>query len=250
MHKKGMVINMLTPVEIQSKTFKSGGLGYDKKDVDAFMRETYRSFETLYRENMELKDKVSVLNEGIQYYKSIEKTLQKALVLAEKTAEETRNAATQDAKRIEKEAAAKANIMLADAKNELEALHNQTVALIQQYEKYKAQFKSLAAAQLDILNSDAYSINVARLDAFISDNSLVKGANDYIKDQKKNKGNSERKNDDSEVTEIVSDNRKNNSVIEKSSRNSGEDEFDDFDFSDIEIAGQEEFDFMNSQDDE
>ena len=29
---------MLTPVEIQSKTFKSGGLGYDKKDVDAFMQ--------------------------------------------------------------------------------------------------------------------------------------------------------------------------------------------------------------------
>ena len=26
---------MLTPVEIQNRAFKSGGLGYDKKDVDA-----------------------------------------------------------------------------------------------------------------------------------------------------------------------------------------------------------------------
>ncbi|MCQ2496686.1 MAG: DivIVA domain-containing protein [Lachnospiraceae bacterium] len=241
---------MLTPVEIQSKTFKSGGLGYDKKDVDAFMREAYRSFETLYRENMELKDKVSVLNEGIQYYKSIEKTLQKALVLAEKTAEETRNAANQDAKRIEKEAAAKANIMLADAKNELDSLHNQTVALIQQYEKYKAQFKSLAAAQIDILNSDAYSINVAHLDAFVSDNSLVKGANDLIKGQKSNKKNAERKADDAEVTELTSDTKKNNTIIENPSKKSADDDFDDFDFSDIEIAGQEEFDFMNSEDDE
>ena len=65
---------MLTPVEIQAKTFKSGGLGYDKKDVESFMREVTRSYEILYRENMELKDKVAVLNEGIQYYKSIEKT--------------------------------------------------------------------------------------------------------------------------------------------------------------------------------
>ena len=87
---------MLTPVEIQAKTFKSGGLGYDKKDVESFMREVNRSYEILYRENMELKDKVAVLNEGIQYYKSIEKTLQKALVLAEKTAETTKEAANKE----------------------------------------------------------------------------------------------------------------------------------------------------------
>ena len=30
---------MLTPVELQNKTFKSGGLGYDKKDVEQFFRE-------------------------------------------------------------------------------------------------------------------------------------------------------------------------------------------------------------------
>ena len=91
---------MLTPIELQSKTFKSGGLGYDKKDVDSFMKEVLHGYETLYRENMELSDKISVLNEGIQYYKTIEKTLQKALVLAEKTAEDTRIAALREAKSI------------------------------------------------------------------------------------------------------------------------------------------------------
>ena len=30
---------MLTPIELQNKSFKSGGLGYDKKDVDQFFRE-------------------------------------------------------------------------------------------------------------------------------------------------------------------------------------------------------------------
>ena len=127
---------MLTPVEIQAKTFKSGGLGYDKKDVESFMREVNRSYEILYRENMELKDKVAVLNEGIQYYKSIEKTLQKALVLAEKTAETTKAAANKDAKRIEKEAKVKANILLADAKNELEL---GTLELQEQIEEKKAE---------------------------------------------------------------------------------------------------------------
>ncbi len=165
---------MLTPVEIQAKTFKSGGLGYDKKDVESFMREVTRSYEILYRENMELKDKVAVLNEGIQYYKSIEKTLQKALVLAEKTAETTKEAANKDAKRIEKEAKVKANILLADAKNELENLHNKTIALLQQYEKYKAQFKNLAQAQIDLIETDAFNINIQKLDVFISEETDTK----------------------------------------------------------------------------
>ncbi|MBP5160151.1 MAG: DivIVA domain-containing protein, partial [Lachnospiraceae bacterium] len=158
---------MLTPVEIQSKSFKSGGLGYDKKEVDAFMREVLASYEDLYRQNMEQKDKIATLNEGIQYYKTIEKTLQKALVLAEKTAEETKLTAQKEAKHIEKEARTKASIMLADARNELDSLHQQTIRLIQEYEKYKAQFKNLAAAQIELLNSDAFNINISRLDAFI-----------------------------------------------------------------------------------
>lgn len=158
---------MITPIEIQSKSFKSGGLGYDKKDVDGFFREVLRNYEQLYRENMELNDKVAVLTEGIQYYKTIEKTLQKALVLAEKTAEDTKSAALEKAKAIEKEANTRSQLIVADAKNELEHIHNQTIQLIQQYEKYKQQFKHLAQAQMELLESECFNINVARLDAFI-----------------------------------------------------------------------------------
>lgn len=158
---------MITPIEIQSKTFKSGGLGYDKKDVDGFLREVLRSYEQIYRENMELNDKVAVLTEGIQYYKTIEKTLQKALVLAEKTAEDTKVAALEKAKAIEKEANTRSQLIVADAKNELEHIHSQTVQLIQQYEKYKQQFKHLAQAQMELIESESFNINVARLDAFI-----------------------------------------------------------------------------------
>lgn len=224
---------MLTPVEIQSKSFKSGGLGYDKKDVDNYMKEILRSYEDVYRENVELKDKVSVLNEGIQYYKTIEKTLQKALVLAEKTAEETKTAAAKEAKRIEKEATAKANIMLADARNELDALHQQTVALVQLYERYRAQFKSLAAAQVEMLDSDAFSLNVQKLDAFVSDPTQL----DSLKPVKLP---GKEKDSSYEVNEIVSDNSQDKSPVHLSDFS----EENDFDFSDYNLDGQEEFDFV------
>lgn len=158
---------MITPIEIQSKTFKSGGLGYDKKDVDGFFREVLKSYETIYRENMELNDKVAVLTEGIQYYKTIEKTLQKALVLAEKTAEDTKSAAEDKARSIEREARTRSQLIVADAKNELEHIHNQTIQLVQQYEKYKLQFKKLAEAQIELIESEPFNLNITKLESFI-----------------------------------------------------------------------------------
>ncbi len=159
---------MITPIEIQSKTFKSGGLGYDKKDVDAFFREVLLSYEQIYRENMEMKDKISVLTEGIQYYKTIEKTLQKALILAEKTAEDTKAQALVTAKNIENEAMTRSQLIVADAKNELERIHAQTVGLLQQYEKYKLQFKNLAAAQIELLENECFDISLAKIETFVT----------------------------------------------------------------------------------
>lgn len=154
---------MLTPIEIQNRAFKSGGLGYDKKDVDSFMKEIVDSYEMLYREKMELADKVNVLNDALQNYKTIEKTMQKALLLAQKTAEETQENALRNAHAIEKEAMTKSEIIVSDARRELERIHQKIVQLCQQYEKYKLQFKNLAAAQIELLETESFQIHMMEL---------------------------------------------------------------------------------------
>ena len=154
---------MLTPVEIQNRVFKSGGLGYDKKDVDSFMKEIIDSYELLYREKMEMSDKVNVLNDALQNYKTMEKTMQKALILAQKTAEETQEAALKNAHAIEKEAVTKAEILKSDARREVEQMHHKLVQLCQQYEKYKLQFKNLAVAQIELLETESFQIHAMDL---------------------------------------------------------------------------------------
>lgn len=156
---------MITPIDIQARNFKTG-MGYSKADVDAFFQTLTTDFEALYRENLELKDKINILNDGINHYKSIEKSLQKALVLAEQTAEDTISSAKANATVIEQEAVLKAQSIVADAKIELDHIHAKTIELIQQYEKYRAQYKSLAKAQMDLLDTPAFNIEVASLDAF------------------------------------------------------------------------------------
>ena len=160
---------MITPIEIQNKTFKSGGLGYDKRDVDQFMKELLAGYESLYRENVEMKDKIASLTDALQQYKYIEKTLQKALVLAEKTAEDTKQLAQKEAKRIEKEAQLKYQIVLGDAKNELNKIHKQTMKLMQQYEMYRAQFKNLAQAQIELIESESFGLSIANVDELLGE---------------------------------------------------------------------------------
>ncbi len=168
---------MITPIELQSKTFKTG-LGYDKKEVENFLNNLLVDYETLYKDNMELKDKLNVLNEGIHYYKTIEKTLQKALVLAEKTAEDTREAAIKQARAIENDAKGKAQLIVADANNELQRIQQQTIQIIMQYDAYKAQFKHLASAQCEFLESDSFNIHIANLDALAGLNTTNANVNE------------------------------------------------------------------------
>ncbi len=166
---------MITPVDIQSKTFKSG-IGYDKRDVDGFMSDVLANYEELYRSNVEMKDKITVLNDSLQHYKTLEASLQKALMLAEKTSEETLKIAEDKAKTIELEAINKAKEYTSDSKIELERVHAQTVTLVQQYTRFKAQFNQLIKTHSDILNSTNFDMSAGDMDAFATSQASMNDA--------------------------------------------------------------------------
>lgn len=182
---------MLTPIDIQNHSLKTAVRGYSKKETDDFLEEIIKSYEEIYRENRELKDKLSSLSDGIQYYKGMESTLQKALVLAEKTSTETQEAAKSkaeamtseaetraesmvkeakaNAEAIEKEANAYAEVTKSKAKQELEETRNHVRKLVQSYENYRLQFKKLAESQIEMLDSEHYSIFAPELDEMLED---------------------------------------------------------------------------------
>lgn len=140
----------LTPLDIESKSFSKGITGYNAHEVKNFMREVLVNYETLYKENIELKDKINMLNEGIQYYKTIEDTLQNTLILAEKTAEETKATARKRAEQIEKEADIKGQAIINEAKNEVYKINKKREELIKLYDASKIQMKHFLSAQLEM----------------------------------------------------------------------------------------------------
>ena len=62
----------------------------------------------------------------------------------------------------------KAQSIVADAKIELDHIHAKTVEMLQQYERYRSQYRALAQAQVELLDSESFNIEVASLDAFSS----------------------------------------------------------------------------------
>ena len=154
---------MLSPVDIQNKVFKKNKIGgYSVEDVNEFLEEVMKSYQELTNENYALKDKTNVLNESIQYYRTMESTIQNVLVLADKTAQDTKSAAYEKAEQIKKEAEQRAEKVMCSAEDRvsriLEKGRQEAFELTQkieeikrQYMSYKAQVKQILHAQMEIL---------------------------------------------------------------------------------------------------
>ena len=57
---------MITPLDIQNKEFKKSFRGYKESEVDQFLDEIIEDYEKLYKENIELKDKILILTDQIK----------------------------------------------------------------------------------------------------------------------------------------------------------------------------------------
>lgn len=143
---------MLTPVDIETVEFKKVALGYSPDEVNSFLDKVIVEFEYLYKENIKLNDKVNVLNDGIQYYKSLEDTLKNSIILAEKTASETKYNANQSSEHIIKEAQLKATEILQDANKKLYDLEYEVMKMKRQYNNIKTKLRALLNTEIEILN--------------------------------------------------------------------------------------------------
>ena len=144
---------MLTPLDIENKKFRKRLLGYNELEVEEFLTKVVEDYEKLYKENIELKDKVSVLNEGIQHYKSIEETLQNTLLIAQTTGEDIKNNAYEMSGNIINEAQINANKMISDANQKILDINYKFEEVKRSFNTYKSKAESLLLTQLDLLKN-------------------------------------------------------------------------------------------------
>ena len=182
---------MLSPLDLQNKRVMTKKKKYDKPEVDDYIDLLLENYKEAFNEVQELQKKVKTLSDGIQYYRSIESTMQKALVLAEKTSKETKDAALLKAEAIEKDANTKASKIISNAQQEYEKIKDKCVTLMQQFNQYKMQLKQVATAQLELVTSESFDVYSPELEVLHSSrNSLpssqetMRTADDWTEEKK------------------------------------------------------------------
>ena len=143
---------MITPLEIENKIFsRQMRKGYNTDEVDEFLDDITKDYETLYKENIESKQTISKLEEDMKHYKSIETTLQSTLVMAQSTAEEVKNVAKQQAEQIINDAQINARKAVDNLETEITLKTRQLEDIKKQFDIYKAKMESLLISQLELL---------------------------------------------------------------------------------------------------
>ena len=112
----------LTPVEIRHVPIGRGVWGYRREAVKRLLDQVAESYEEVWRERADLADRVEGLEEDLQRHRELESLLRKTLVSAEAAAQEQREGARRDAKRIVEEAHAEARRITFAATAERERL--------------------------------------------------------------------------------------------------------------------------------
>ena len=143
---------MITPIEIQNKEFRRTFRGYNEEEVDEFLKIITDDFQSLYRENMDLQEKVKLYQEQVSRYKSIEDTLNATLITAQSAAEDTCSAANKKAKIIVEEAQLQSKHIIDEANNRILELKKEYDDLVREFKVFRNKFKSLIKDQMDTID--------------------------------------------------------------------------------------------------
>lgn len=142
---------MITPLDIQTKTFSNSPMGYKKAEVDAFFEELLRDYEHLYKSSNESAGKIKELNKLVDSYKGMEETMKNTLVVAQSSAEQLTAAARKEAESIVAEATQKSQEIIAKANERLAALTGEYEALKKEISMFVMRSKSEFEVQIKSL---------------------------------------------------------------------------------------------------
>ncbi|MCX7992553.1 MAG: DivIVA domain-containing protein [Fimbriimonadales bacterium] len=119
-------LRRLTVLEIETKKFRKRLRGYDPVAVDAFLQEVAAHYEEVVTENHRMREELIGLRQEAERYKAMEDALKESLVLAQRSADETRSNAHKEAELIVREAQLKAEQTVREAEERVQRLLAET----------------------------------------------------------------------------------------------------------------------------
>lgn len=156
---------MLTPLDIQKKEFRHVLRGYSEDEVDTFLDQVAQDFESLIRENQELREKIVQTEQSVARYREIEEAIKNTMVMAQKSTDELRQNAEKeasilldrsriDADQIMREAEQEAAGIIHEAEKRVSEMTSEYDRIVREAQIFRVRFRSFLESQIKILDSE------------------------------------------------------------------------------------------------
>jgi len=139
---------MIKPIEIQNKQFLKAVRGYNAQEVDEYMAHIVQSMEELIQTNIEVTARANSLEKDIAKYVQMEKTINEAMILAQKTSEDMIRNSEEKAKYIVERAEGDAQKILNEANAEVLEAMKRKEEIVRSYQAFIMKFKVLLESEL------------------------------------------------------------------------------------------------------
>ena len=146
----------LTALDIHHKEFRNSLRGYNPEEVDQFLDEVADEFERLFKENIDLSEKLEAAEAKVRSYAEIERTLQNTMLAAQTSAEDIKERAQSEADLLVRDAELKSKEMVQDALAERQRSQQELAKLRRVSDDFRANFRQQLETYLeDVVDPDA-----------------------------------------------------------------------------------------------
>ena len=143
---------MLTPQEVKSRAFQRASFGgYNMGQVDEFLDVLTEDYTALYNDNAVLKSKMKVLVDKVEEYRSTEEAMRKALMTAQRMADDLVREAEGKKAQILAEAEESARARVADLQRQVEDEEFRLRSAQEQTASFVEQMRALYTGQVQFL---------------------------------------------------------------------------------------------------
>jgi len=143
----------LTPLDIRKQEFRKGMRGLDADEVYAFLSTVADEYEAVINDNKALRERLLELDDKVQEYRNMEKTLRDTLLTAERVTVEAKENARRESDLIVKEAQIEAEKALRDIRTASMRLRQEIQELRQQRDSYLSRMRILVESHVKFIET-------------------------------------------------------------------------------------------------
>jgi cell division initiation protein len=153
----------LTPLDIHHKEFRHSLRGYNEEEVDQFLDQVADEFERLFKENIDLSERLEALQNKVNEFEMQRQTINNTLVTAQRSADDIVVRANGEADSIVAHANARAKEIVNDALAKKQQVRGELLRIKQAEEEFRERYKTLLESNLRAITEVAIGDDVNAL---------------------------------------------------------------------------------------